>query len=114
MTDASSARPRTGTASQSERQRRSTASTVERPHAECTSVDQVCDWLSHGRPTLDEVASCLRSLIVAKRELDDVVELLRQHAFAELGQSLSSGPAATKRRSEGLCSEGVSPLGRGA
>jgi hypothetical protein len=42
--------------------------------------------LSHGRPTLDEVASCLRSLIVAKRELDDVVELLRQHAFAELGE----------------------------
>lgn len=68
---------------------------MQPPEAESTTVDEVCDWLSLDRPTLDEVASRLRSLIVVKRELDQVVDLLRQHALAELG-----GPIVDTRGEE--------------
>ena len=61
------------------------------PAADCTTVDQVCEWLAQARPSLDEVAERLRHPVVVERELGHVVELLRQHVFAAMGEPIRRG-----------------------
>lgn len=81
-------RPTTPSSRPLKRTTTSQRSSIPFPDAECSTVDQACDWLSLERPSLDAVAVRLRSLIVVKRELDQVIELLRHHALAELGEPI--------------------------
>src|SRR5687768_13300545 len=49
------------------------------------SVDEVMAWLSAG-PPLDDVAAKLRYLRLVQSELNQCVELIRQHALIALGE----------------------------
>lgn len=52
------------------------------------SVDEICSWLA-GSPNLGDVARETRRLRVLLRELDGVVQLLRQHVLAEIGEGMA-------------------------
>ena len=52
-------------------------------------VDEVCDWLN-ACPELGEVARETRRLRLLLRDLETVVQLLRQHVLLEIGEGIST------------------------
>lgn len=55
------------------------------------SGDQTCQWLALD-PTMDEVATRLSHLRLLRRDLDESIRLLRQHAFLRLGEGCEPDP----------------------
>jgi hypothetical protein len=51
-------------------------------------VDEICDWLGSG-PELGEVARETRRLRLLLKDLETVVQLLRQHVLLEIGEGFS-------------------------
>lgn len=56
------------------------------PFADSSTVEDACRWLSVDRPELDAVAHRLRHLRRVHHDLIQVIDVLRHHALAQLGE----------------------------